>query len=283
MRVRTWVLVLAAGLGPFVGEASAAPPARIVSLAPSITETLFAIGAGPRVVGVTDYCRYPPEAEKAARVGGYLTPSYETLVALRPDLVVVLPEHDDLRPRLEALGLAVLRVDHRTVEGIVDGVRTLGARCGGEGAEALAAELAAGLDAVDKSMAQRPRPRVLITLGRPGGAFRSVLGGGPGGLHDDLITRSGGVNVLADAPVPYPSLSAEGLLRLDPDVVVELVPRREDRERARAEWSALGSLRAVRRGRVVVFNHDFLSVPGPRLVRFVAELARALHPAEAAR
>ena len=101
-----------------------AQPRRIVSLAPSVTEVLFEAGLGARVVGVTSYCRYPADALRIAKVGGYLTPSYEALVALHPDLVVVLPEHEDVEPRITRLGLTALRVDHRSLSGIVDSITT---------------------------------------------------------------------------------------------------------------------------------------------------------------
>ena len=94
--------------------AAAQSPARIVSLAPSVTEVLFEAGAGARVVGVTSYCRFPPAALSLPKIGGYLTPNYEALVALQPDLVVTLAEHADLEPRIRALGIPILRVDHRS-------------------------------------------------------------------------------------------------------------------------------------------------------------------------
>lgn len=260
--------------------AAAAMPKRIVSLAPSITESLFALGLGERVVGITSYCRYPPEVEGIARIGGYLTPSYEALAAARPDLVIVLPEHADIIPRLDALGLDVLPLDHRTLDGIVGGLQLIARRCGSAAADALVPALASGLARIEGVVGDRPRPRTLIVLGRQGdrSGFRSVLGGGAGGLHHDLVVRAGGLNVLVDSAVSYPSISAEGLLRLDPDAILECAPGRGAADALRGEWSALPALRAVRTGRVTVFTEACLSVPGPRLVRLVGEMARALHP-----
>lgn len=261
---------------------AAAPrvPRRLVSLAPSITEAVFALGLGDRLVGVTSYCRYPPEAERLPRIGGYLTPSYEALVAARADLVIALPEHDALRPQLDALGVEVLHVDHRRVAGIVDGLRAIAARCGADNAEPLLAELHERLARAERTVQGRRPPRTLAALGIKGdrAGFRSVLGGGAGSLHDDLVARAGGASVLADSPVPYPSLSAEGLLRLDPDVILAFAPGRGDPAQLLEEWSGLSLLRAVRARRVHVFTEPFLSVPGPRLVRHVEALARALHP-----
>ncbi len=144
-----------------------AQPRRIVSLAPSATEVLFEAGLGPRVVGVTSYCRYPAEVLRIAKVGGYLTPSYEALVALHPDLVVVLPEHEDVEPQIARLGLTAIRVDHRSLSGIIDSITTLGERAG-EGAKARRAAdaLRAHLSRPEAIGADHVRPRVLVVFGR---------------------------------------------------------------------------------------------------------------------
>lgn len=258
-------------------------PARIVSLAPSVTEVLFELGLGPRVVGVTSYCRYPAAARALPKIGGYLTPSYEALVSLRPDLAVLLPEHADIEPRLAALRIPVLGLDHRSIDGIVGGIALLGDRCGVRGAaSALVYELRQRLARVRNETTRTPRPRVLLCFGRTDD-FRRVYGSAPGTIYDDLVSYAGGLNALPAGGTSYPTLSVEALMRLDPDVIVEFAPGQQDPEALVREWDTLGSLRAVKTGRVHVFTHDFLSVPGPRLVRFVEALARAIHPERAAR
>jgi iron complex transport system substrate-binding protein len=233
------------------------------------------------VVGVTSYCRYPAEALAIPKIGGYLTPSYEAMASAHPDLAVLLPEHDEVLPHVQALGIPVLRIDHTSVAGILASVTILGDRCGAaRQAAALRAELEARLDEIARATKGRPRPRVVICMGRnaDSAGFRSMSAAGPGGIYDDLIVRAGGINAVPPGPVLHPSLSAEALLRLDPDVVVEFAPNGGDPQRLRSEWQALASLRAVRTGRVYVFTQDLLPVPGPRLVRFVGDLARTLHP-----
>jgi iron complex transport system substrate-binding protein len=108
--------------------------------------------------------------------------------------------------------------------------------------------------------------------------FRRVYAAAPGTVHDDLLTQAGGENVLTSRAVPYPTLSAEGLIRLDPDVVVEFASGSSDAGALRQQWNALDSLKAVNTGRVYVYTHDFLAVPGPRFVRFAETLAHALYP-----
>jgi len=275
-------LVLGIGAGPTATQiAKAQPiPQRIVSLAPSVTEVLFALGLGKHVVGVTNYCRYPPEATRVAKIGGYITPNYEAIAGLRPDLVILLTEHEEVRPRLAALGVNVLQVDHSSLAGVLDSILTIGKYGGADTeAKALNAELQSELKEVARIVATRPRPRVTICLGRSGeSTFRSMHAAGPGGIYHDLIVYAGGTNVIPAGPVLHPSLSAEGLLHLNPDVIVEFAPYARDTEALRAGWRSLSSLEAVRAGRVYEFTDDFLPVPGPRLVRFVADLARAFHP-----
>lgn len=250
-------------------------PRRIVSLAPSVTEVLFEAGAGPRVVGVTRYCRFPREALSLPKVGGYLTPSYETLVALQTDLVVTLAEHADVEPRIRALGIPILRVDHRTLEGIVRSIEQIGERCGVTTRAKPAADALRQRVAAAKRLVTGARPRVLICFGRAED-FRRLTAAAPGTIHDDLITQAGGLNVLTSDTIAYPTLSAEGVMRLNPDVIIEFSSASTDAAVLRRQWSRLDSIRAVRNNRVYAFIGEFLSVPGPRFVRFADTIAQAI-------
>jgi iron complex transport system substrate-binding protein len=251
-------------------------PRRIVSLAPSATEVLFEAGVGTRVVGVTSYCRYPRAVLTLPKIGGYLTPGYEALVALQPDLVVTLAEHADIEPRILALGIPVLRLDHRSLDGIVHSIELVGTRCGtATRAQPAADALRATLASVRRLVAGRVRPRVLICFGRAED-FRQLTAAAPGTIHHDLITQAGGANVLTSHAVAYPTLSVEGVMRLDPDVIIEFSSAGSDPAALRRQWSRLHAVRAVRNGRVYVFTGDFLSVPGPRFARFSKTIAQAL-------
>lgn len=284
LAVPTVLLSLAGATGACTPGATASPPVataqRIVSLAPSATEVLFEAGCGRRVVGVTSYCRYPAQATTLPKVGGYLTPSYEALVALRPDLVVILPEHVDARRYLTTLGLDFVEFDHRTIRGILDSIGRAGDLCGTRArADAAVAELEDLLRRVDARTAGRPRPRVVISVSRgQERGFGSLSASGPDGVYHDLLLRAGGQNAVPPGPVLHPALSAESLLRLNPDAIVEFAPGAGNGTAIREEWRALPSLTAVERRRVFVFTEDFLPVPGPRLVRFTETLARTLNP-----
>jgi iron complex transport system substrate-binding protein len=271
---RLLLLALVCGSATTAADAQSIPR-RILSLSPSVTEVLFEAGVGPRVVGVTSYCQFPREVLALPKVGGYLTPSYEALVALRPDLVVTLPEQADVEPRLTILGIPMLRVDHRSLEGIVRSIEQVGQRCGAEtSAKRAAAALRETLARV-RRMAAGPRPRVLICFGR-GEDFRQLTAAAPGTVHDDLITQAGGVNVLASRAIAYPILSAEGVMRLDPDVIIEFSSSGTDAAALRRQWNRLDAVRAVKNGRVYVFTGEFLFVPGPRFARFAETIARSI-------
>jgi iron complex transport system substrate-binding protein len=263
----------------------AGTPLRIVSLAPSLTETLFALGLGDRVVGVTRYCAYPLETRNLPRVGGHLDPNFEAIVSLEPDLVVAIPSSHENRLRLESLGIPVIEVDQHDVDSVLASVNSLAEACGvaGRGA-ALRAGLEARMARVASAVAGASRPRTLIVVGHQigEGSVRSVWVAGPDTFYDGVIEIAGGVNAVDGGVARYPELSREGLVSIDPDVVLDVIAGLEDRhldpDSVRAGWMQLTELRAVRDHRVSVLVGDQMVVPGPRLPEMVEAVARALHP-----
>jgi len=257
-------------------------PRRIVSMAPSLTETLLALDLEDRVVGVTRYC---PRVDGAISVGGYFDPSYETILSLDPDLVIVMQSHDELHRRLGDLGLDTLRVDQHDVDGILASVEAIAGRCGaGRRGRDLVEGLQAALDDVSAAVAGLPRPRVLVVVGRePGGGRVGTLWAAANDtFYDDVIRLAGGVNALSITPIRYPELSLEGLIAVDADVVLDVVAdgglRGISVDEAAADWLELGDLRAVQDGRVHVLIDDFVVIPGPRIVDTVRTFAEYLHP-----
>ncbi len=272
---------------PPPAKAEAAPCGRIVSLAPSVTESLFALGLGDQVAGVTRYCRYPPEARKKAAVGGYLDLNYEAVVALKPDLVVLLPEHDKAGDDLAALGLPLFAVDHRSLDDILNSFKALGKRCGREDrAHELVRDFEARMERAKRRAKGRPKPSVLVVVGREigSGSLGKVYAAGTGSFYHPLIEAAGGTNACREGTTRFPALSAEGILRLNPDVIVELIPefdkRGVPREAVLLDWkNSLSHVAAVKNGRVLIFTEDYTVIPGPRLVLMVERLAEVLHPA----
>lgn len=261
------------------------PPRRIVSLAPSLTETLFALGVGNRVVGVTRYCAHPPEVRELPAVGGHLDPNFESIVTLEPDLVVLIPSGEANRRRLEALGVPVLEVDQHDVPSLLASIEELAGVCGvGARGAALRSKIEGRLDRVSRIVAGSPRPRAVVAVGHDmgGGVLRSVWAAGPDTFYDGVLEIAGGQNAVESGLVRYPEFSREGLAILDPDVVLDVVAGVEDRRLDTGEllagWLGLEELRAARLGRVHVLEGDVMVVPGPRLPEMVETVARALHP-----
>jgi len=265
--------------------ADASAPRRIVSLAPSVTECLFALGLGPRVVGVTDWCAWPPAARELPRIGGHVDPSLEAVLARAPDLVILEEVHAEARAGLAALDVPLLTVEHRTVAGILASLDRIGAACGADSAAAaLRGAIEARMDAVRRRAAGRSRPRVLVVVGRTlaDGSVGDVYAAGGGTFLGELVELAGGENVCAIEAVRYPQLSLEGVLRLAPDLILDLAPEFDGRPAAvqalREAWADLGGFAATSEGRAHVLTEDWLLVPGPRFVDVLERFAVLIHP-----
>lgn len=263
------------------------PPQRIVSLVPALTELLFAIGAGPQVVGVSSYDHEPPEVESRAKVGALLDPDTERILTLRPDLVAIYGSQTDLRAQLERAAIPIFDYRHAGLADIFTTTRALGTATGHTAdADALVRRLEARIAAVRTRTSRGPRVRTLLVFGREAGSLRNIyVSGGRGFLHDMLVA-AGGDNVMADVAQESVQASTELILTRAPDVILELRDRGalpDDRLQALAgDWSRLASVPAVRQKRVHVVSGTGLTVPGPRVAAAIERLATVLHPARMA-
>ena len=263
-----------------------AQPRRIVSLAPSATEMLYALGLGDRVVGVTTFCRYPPEAARKPKIGNYLRPDVETILALRPDLVVAEKSMIRQALSLPRLKLNVLEVDDSTIQGIYESIRAIGRATGaGARAEALCENIRAGLDSVRRRASPLGRPRVMFVVGRTPGRIEDLIAAGGPSYLNEVIEIAGGENIFKDAATAYAKVSLEEVLARDPEVIIDMgemaqtVGVTEAQRRAVvALWRRYPNLKAVRNNRVFAVASDVLVVPGPRVVAAAAEVAVLLHP-----
>ena len=256
---------------------NASTPQRIVALAPGNVEILFALGLGDRVVGVGDFTSWPPEAKKLPKLGGLMDANLEALVALNPDLLVALPSEGRLAERAEALGVEVLTVDSDNLADVEAGIEAIARRCAMEksGRELLAQ----WRRALEPRMDAESGPRVLISIARPAGPPSDVFTAGPGSFPHELLTRLGAVNVMADAPAPYPTVGLEEVLGRSPEVILELRAEPVTEEiaaRLRADWTAFAELPAVRDSRIAIVAGSHTMIPGPRLPQLYREMAAAL-------
>jgi iron complex transport system substrate-binding protein len=253
------------------------PPRRIVSVAPNVTEILFALGLGGRLVGVTTYCQYPPEALKIEKIGGYINPSLERIVALRPDLVVGIAE-GDLRTfvdKLTALKIPVYIANPRDALDVLTSIRKIGeVTFAPEPARKIVRSMEEKIRDVRGKVQGRPRPRVLHILD-----FNPLISAGKGTFVDDLIRLGGGRNVAETAAGKYPRFSMEEVLVQDPEVILLSSMKSQDPlVKQRRWWERWKTLSAVKHGRIYVLDSDLIHRPSPRMGEGLEQVARAIHP-----
>jgi iron complex transport system substrate-binding protein len=262
------------------------PPARIVSTSPSVTEMLFAMGLGDRVVGVSTYCRYPAVVAALPKVGTFLRPDAELIARLRPDLVFLEPGPNTAPAQLQSLGIRAT-----VVGGVTDlaGVlRTIEAVGSAAGTPERARELITGIDAelgrVKRAVGGRARRKILLIVGRRTGTLSDIIAVGPGSYLDDIAKIAGGTNVLASVAVAYPRISMESVITLAPDVIVDIgemgeTPADSARRMRATEtlWRGQPLVRAARDGNVRATVDEAFVVPGPRVIDAAWQFAEWLH------
>jgi iron complex transport system substrate-binding protein len=249
--------------------------ARMVSLNPSLTEMLVALGASSVLVGVDEYsARIEPQVHALPTVGGLFNPSLEAVVALEPELVVLVPgaQQRDLAARLRALGVAVLELPNLTLEQVLESLEALGARVGrGVAARARVFEIRRALREVAQATAARPRLRTALVIQRD-----PLYVVGRGSFIDEMLRAAGGENVAGVFSEPYPRAATEWLIAAAPEVILDAT---DDPDEPRLYWSRWPSLPAVAGGRVLAIPPDVMR-PGPYLDRALRLIARAIHGPE---
>ena len=259
----------------FAHAASAPRSQRIVSLAPSVTETLFALGFGNRVVGVTTYCDYPAEARKLPKIGGFMNPSLEAVVAKRPDFVIgVSSATDPVKAReMERLGLKVTLISLASVNDILSSIKSIARLLGSpEAGEKLVDKITLQFDEIKKRVASAPRRTTLLAVG-----LRPLVVVGGKNFINELIFLAGGENIAGNADQPWLNLPDEYVVAKAPQVIIEAGMGSERGDSAK-HWGDLKSIPAVREHRVYAYQSDKILRPGPRIGEGLAEIARLVHP-----
>jgi iron complex transport system substrate-binding protein len=257
---------------------------RIVSLVPAVTEMLYAVGAGPRVIAVSSYDTYPPEVRKLPSVGALLDPNVERILSLRPDLVVLFGSQIDLKTQMARAGIATFDYRDEGLADITAVMRKLGDRLGTRArAEEAAAAIERRLDEIRQKVKGRPRPRTLLVFGRDRLALRGIYASGGVGFLHDVLETAGGTNIFANVRMKAVQASTEQILALRPDVIVEARAATlgfpiGERAAEMNVWRTLASVPAVKNGRVDFLFDDRLVIPGPRIAEGALALAKALHP-----
>jgi iron complex transport system substrate-binding protein len=258
----------------------AAPPQRIVSTAPSITETLFAMGLGPHVVGVTIYCKFPEEAIKLPKIGTYLKPDVEAIIAMHPDLVVVQRQPNHLGEQLGRLHVRYVEVESTNLNAVYEGARAIGkAADATAAAERLILTMQRQLREVQAKAASVSKPTVAFLVGHTAGRLEGLIAGAGKSYFNDILQFAGGSNVFSDAATAYPKVSLEEILSRNPDVILELSGSgKAKQEEVVSLWQSRPSLGAVSNQRVFALESGPFVTPGPRAVEAARIVLHLLHP-----
>lgn len=246
------------------------PIERAVSLAPSLTESIFAVGAGDKLVGVTTYCNYPEAAETIEKVGDTQTPNIERIVALKPDVVFVstASQLEAFMRTLDQQGIAVYVMDAKSIAEVIDDLRTLGGLLGTESAaRSLATDLEGRVRKIELTEGPEAGPRVFIQISN-----EPLFTIGRESFLTELIGAAGGESVTKDVPSAYPKLSKERASAMNPEVIIL-----SDSDDNREPNVVFKNSEAVKNGRVYRINADIISRPGPRLVDALEQIAEFLY------
>lgn len=271
---------------PLLAAALHGAPQRIVSAAPAITETLYALGLGDRIAGVTNYCRYPAEARQKPKIGGYLRPSMEAIIALRPDLVIAERSSANLGAQLTRLRIESIEVEFKTLADISASMQKIADAAGvPERGRSLRASLEARFERVRARVKGSGRPKLMFVVGRTPGTLTGLIAAGGRSHLSELIDIAGGVNAFADTVMPYPKVTMEETLARNPDLILDRAEMGDSGSATEAQrravldlWRAYPSIEAVKRGRVFALDSDMFFVPGPRIVDVAEAFADMLHP-----
>ncbi|MFH1625711.1 MAG: cobalamin-binding protein [Pseudomonadota bacterium] len=252
-------------------------PERIVSLAPSITETLYFLNLGERIVGVTEFSDYPDAAKTKPKVGSYINLNIEKIISLRPDLIIGIADGNKKQSidALERLGYGVYAVNPRYVQDIFDTIKNIGKITGCvESANRLVDELRSRVNYIESRTKGIGKPRVFFQIG-----INPVVTVGRYTFHNDLIRMAGGLNISGEEQVKYPKYSMETILLKSPDIIIiSSMHRGGGFARKKEEWMKWKNIPAVKNGRIYVIDSDLIDHPSPRIIDGLEKLARLIHP-----
>jgi iron complex transport system substrate-binding protein len=252
-------------------------PQRIVSLAPGITETLYALNLDDKIVGVTAFCNWPPQARQKPRIGGFTNPSIEKIVSLKADLIIATADGNrkETIQQLERIGLPVYVTNPSDTDGILKSILHIGEITNREkDAGKLVEKLQKRLDNITAQIRHKSKPRVFFQIG-----LEPVITAGRGTLINEVIERAGGVNVAGRDTARYPRYSAEGIMAGSPDIIL-FAPMAGDKEFTAGKrfWQEFRGIPAVDNNRIYPIDTDLISRASPRIVDAIEKMALIFHP-----
>ena len=259
------------------------PPQRIVTIAPNAAEIVAALGAADRLVGVSEFCVYPPALTALPKVGGLFNPDLEAILNLKPDLVIVRGSVPEVERLCRTSGIRLYQDPTEKLEDIFTTIRQLGAILDRrEAADALEKKMRSGIAQITTAVEGLPRPRVFFSIARDPSSLSRVSSAGAGTFVDSLITLAGGENIFGHLEVAYPEISLEAILTAQPDVIIEAMPEKkltgDLKRQVVQQWRSLGRMPATRDGHIYILTSQHLLIPSPRVVGSIAMIADLLHP-----
>lgn len=250
---------------------------RIVGLAPSIVEVIYQLDLDDQLVGISRFCKHPPEAVEKPVVGGFLDLNFEALIRLKPDCVILLEEQQSVADKLDDLGIQSVIIDHASTQGIIDSIRILSHKFKKQDAgERILSSIEKRIQRIEQIAAQHTKnsakkPTVLVCIGRDSSATApsKITAAGNKGVHQEYITMAGGTNAY-QGNVAYPIISREKLIHLNPDIIIDLVSedtwKNYGASKLLQQWQSYGELKAVNSQSVFFLHENKHMIPGPRFV-----------------
>ena len=256
---------------------------RVISTSPAITEILFAIGAGDRVVGVTDYCNYPKNACLLPSIGGPLNPNTEKWIALKPDLIILQDDSVVLNKHAKVFKIPILQVSVNNLENILTSIQLIADSMGTPKAgKQLVDKIKIQIDNYRTSLKKNKPRQVLMLLSDTNDPSRDLYAVGRNTFLNELLSIAGGENILPDTMATYPKISKEFIIAKSPEIIIEIGPTAKlsskgilDRKKA---WIIYPTIRAVKNDRLYFIGADYILIPGPRLLKILDDFTRTIHP-----
>lgn len=275
---------------PLSGEAA---PKRIVSLTPAGTEILYAFGQEKNLIANTTFCDYPLAATQKPKVGGFASMNFEYLISHRADLVVIQDLHAQFIPQLKKLKIPYVMIRQNSIQEICDSITSIGEVCNSEKkALDIVSDIQKDIKYVENKLIKSVRPRILLCISREftGKKVNSFFAAGNASFYNDIISRAGGINALKEQKVAYPQISQEGLLMINPDVILELMGDVDSghslrkgfhgvsKEAIKKQWMNGVRVKAVEEEQIYILQGSIYLRPGPRVGRVLKAFAAAMHP-----
>ncbi len=259
-------------------DATAATYTRVISLAPSITETIFLIGKGNVVKGVSDFCTWPKEVKNIQHLGGYLDPNFEVMLSLKPDLVFILKEQSKVADFCKSQNIKCVLIDDHNLSAVVASIDTIAQYLGATPkGDSLTKNMREKLSADTAS----PKPSIMITIGRDGagtGKVSSCWVAAQGTFYGELITLAGAKNIMSDTSANYPTISAEAIMRLKPDIIIDVMPSmeqyRSQAQKLKKDWQIFTTVPAIQDSQVFSVSADYATIPSPRIMMLLSDVRR---------